>query len=113
MMRWESKVHRWTEADAVLHRHRGRRRNADGQLNFSGFQGGQRLWLGGKDLNLKAVRSALNGDGHCAANLAAEGGEIAVDILSVPIIDALDRAATEMMGCSDSGKRLRLRRTGQ
>jgi len=80
-------------------------------LDLSGFQGGERLWLGGKDLNLKAVRIALNGDGHCAADLAAEGGEIAVDILSVPIIDALDRAAIEMMGCSDSGKRLRLRRT--
>ena len=67
---------------------------------ISGLQRAQRLRLGGKNLNPKAFRIAEDGDGHRAADLAAEGGEIAVDILSVPVVDALDRAAIEMMGGS-------------
>jgi hypothetical protein len=99
------------KADAVLHGHCGGRRDAYRQLDASGLQGGQSLWLGGKFLNRQAFHVAKDGCSHCAANVAAESGEIAVDILSIPVIDALDRPAIEMMGRSDSSKCLPLRRT--
>ena len=60
-----------------------------------------------------AVSIAEDGDGHRAANLAAEDGEIAVDIFSVPVFHALDRAAVEMLRGSNRRQRLRACRAGE
>jgi hypothetical protein len=64
-------------------------------------------------MNRQAFSIAEDGDGHSAADLAPESRKIAVDILSVPVIDALDRAAIEMMRGFDRRKGLPMRRTGQ
>ena len=101
------------ETDAELHGDGRRRRNAHSELNLPRLQRAESLRLGGKSMNGKPFRVAENGDGHGAADLAAKGGEIAVDILSVPIVDALNRAAIEMARSLDRRQRLRVRRGGE
>jgi hypothetical protein len=60
-----------------------------------------------------AIRIAEDGHSHRAADLASEVGEIAVDILSVPVIDAHDRATVEMLGGSNRRQRLRVSSAGE
>ena len=60
------------KADAVLHRHRRRRRKTDHKLNNAALlQRFEGLRLAGKGTNRQPVRSAENGDRHRATNLAA------------------------------------------
>ena len=67
---------------------------ADGEMPtaswiVSGFQRGQRLRLGGKDLNRQAVRRRPEWRWRLRGKSRRRGGKIAVDVLPVPIVDAL------------------------
>jgi len=71
------------------------------------------LRLGRELVNGETVRIAENGDGDSAADFASERGEIAVDVFSVPIFDALHRPAIEMARSRDRRQRLRARSRGE
>ena len=64
-------------------------------------------------MNGKPLRIAENGDGYSAADLASERGEIAVDVLPVPIVGALHRAAIKVARSFDRSERLRVRNGGE
>ena len=100
--------HGRSKTDLELHGDSCRGRNAHGEFDLSGLQRGQRLRLGRVSVNGKSLRTAENGDGHGAADLASERGKIAVDVLSVPIFDALHRAAIKVARSFDRRERLRL-----
>ena len=103
-----------SEADAELHGDGRRGRDADRELDRARLQRSStppaRRGKPGSESPLVVTE---NGDGDGAADLASKGGEIAVDVLSVPVVDALHRAAIEVVRSLDRRQAFARSRRGE